>query len=56
MAGIGRLFMEARLAEMRVELSLKKPPAAYTKRCLYGHNTFPARVADLPFVGRFEQS
>jgi len=40
-AGIEGFFMEARLTEMRVEISFKKAPTAYTKRCPYLLNTFP---------------
>jgi hypothetical protein len=48
--------MEARITEMGIEASLKKAPAAYTKRSLCWLNASPTRVADLSFLWRLKQN
>jgi hypothetical protein len=54
MTGVRGLFLETRLTEMRIEIPLKKAPAAYAQRHPCGFNVIPTRTADLPFTRRFE--
>jgi hypothetical protein len=55
MPGIKRFFPETGPAQMRIDISLEKAPAAYTKRRPCWLNALPACVADLPISRRFEQ-